>query len=180
MNPKKKTTNPPSLKPKGLSNKEIQIVSDLEFREKYYFTREDIIKHFKHKKEMINILYSLVKKGRITRLNKNKYFLVPVKARIGKWTDDPFTIIDETLNGKDYYIGGWVAANYWRFTDQIPFRYDVYTTRRQGTYTLLGVKIIFHRTTKNNLKKAIKQETRDHSFFILNKKEAKQWMKLRE
>ena len=116
---------------RGLSNKEIKIVSDLEFKEKSYFTREEIAKHFKNKKEMTNTLYSLVKKNRVIRINKNKYFLVPIKARTGKWTDEPFVIIDETLDGADYYIGGWAAANYWRLTDQVPFRDDFYSTKKQ-------------------------------------------------
>ena len=166
---------------RGLSAKEMKIVSNLEFSEKYYFTREDIEAYVTHKREMINTIYALVKKGRVVRLNKNKYFLVPIKARLGKWTDEPFVIIDETLNGKDYYVGGWAAANYWRLTDQIPFRYDVYTTRRQGRYNLLGVEIIFHRTTKENMiKKSCEKEINKHKFKILNKKESKRWMSLRE
>jgi predicted transcriptional regulator of viral defense system len=166
---------------KGISNKEIKVVADLEFKDKKYFRREDIAHVFKNKKEMINTLYNLAKKRRIIRLNKNKYFLVPVKARIGKWTDEPFIIIDETLDSKDYFIGGWAAANYWRLTDQIPFRYDVYTTRRQGKYKLIGVEIIFHRTTKENIKKrSCVKQINDHSFRILNKKESSKWMKLRE
>lgn len=165
---------------KGISHKEIKIIAELEFHEKRYFRREDIKHLFKNKKEMTNVIYNLVKKGRFVRLNKNKYFLVPMKARMGKGTDEPFIIIDEALDGKDYFIGGWGAANYWRLTDQIPFRYDVYTTRRQGTYEILGVKIIFHRTTKERIKKAVVKQLNNHSFYIMSKKEMKKWIKLRE
>lgn len=166
---------------KGLSNKDIKIVSELEFNKKYYFKREDIVKFFKNKKEMINTLFSLNKKGRIVKLNKNKYFLVPIKARIGRWTDEPFIIIDETMEGKDYFIGGYGAANYWRLTDQIPFKYEVYTIRRQGKYRLLGVDIIFHRTTKERIKKtSCEQRINGHLFKILNKAESRKWIKLRE
>ncbi|HLC55548.1 MAG TPA: hypothetical protein VJJ75_03360 [Candidatus Nanoarchaeia archaeon] len=166
---------------KGVSNKEMRIVSDLEFQKKYYFKREDISHHFSNKKELVNLLYTLRKKGRISKLNKNKYFLVPIKARGGKWTDDPFIIIDEIMEGKDYYIGGWGAANYWRLTDQLPFRFDVYTTRRQGKYKILGVEIIFHRTTAKNIhKQATTKKIGDHNFIIQNKKKSEQWIKLRE
>lgn len=166
---------------KGLSNKDIKIVSELEFNKKYYFKREDIAKFFKNKKEMINTLFSLNKKGRIVKLNKNKYFLVPIKARIGRWTDEPFIIIDETMEGKDYFIGGYGAANYWRLTDQIPFKYEVYTIRRQGKYKLLGVDIIFRRTTKKRIKKvSCEQMINGHQFKILNKAESRKWIKLRE
>jgi len=165
---------------KGISNKEVKIIAELEFNEKRYFKRSDIKYLFKNKKEMINTIYRLVKKHRIVRLNKDKYYLVPIKARIGMWTDDPFVIIDETMEGKDYFIGGWGAANYWRLTDQVPFRYDIYTTRRQGRYKILGVTIVFHRTTKSNLKKAVVKKINNHNFYILNKQEMKKWMKLRE
>ena len=176
----KKMTKNDETKLRGISNKEIKIISDLEFREKKYFTREDIAEHFKNNKEMINTIYSLVKKDRVVRLSKNKYFLVPIKARIGKWSDEPFIIIDETLDGKDYFIGGWSAANYWRLTDQIPFRYDVYTTRRQGKYKILGVEIFFHRATKENINKnSCEREINIHKFRILNKRGSRKWMKLR-
>jgi len=165
---------------KGISSKEIKIIAELEFNEKKYFRREDIQHLFKNKKEMTNAIYNLAKKERIVALNRNKYFLVPIKARLGKWTDEPFTIIDEVMDGKDYFIGGWAAANYYRLTDQIPFKYDVYTTRRQGEYNILGVKIIFHRTTKERIKKAVIKQLNKNSFYIMDKKEMKKWMKLRE
>lgn len=166
---------------RGLSNKDIKIVSELEFNKKYYFKRENIAKFFKNKKEMINTLFSLNKKGRIVKLNKNKYFLVPIKARIGRWTDEPFIIIDETMEGKDYFIGGYGAANYWGLTDQIPFKYEVYTIRRQGKYNLLGVDIIFRRTTKERIRKvSCERIINGHPFKILNKAESRKWIKLRE
>lgn len=165
---------------KGVSNKEIKVIAELEFIEKRYFKRKDIVHLFNNKKEMINAIYTLAKKGRIVRLNKDKYYLVPVKARLGRWTDEPFVVIDETMDGKDYFIGGWGAANYWRLTDQIPFRYDVYTTRRQGKNKILGTEITFHRTSKNKIKKAVVKNINNHNFLILNKQEMKKWMKSRK
>ena len=41
---------------KGISKKEIEIVADLEFRKRYYFTRDDVKHHFQNKKQMINII----------------------------------------------------------------------------------------------------------------------------
>ena len=90
---------------KGLSKKEIEIVSDLEFRKKYYFTNKDIAKFFKNETERRNIIYNLKKKGRIIKINRSKYYLIPIKARSGKWQDHPFIAIDEICNGKDYFIG---------------------------------------------------------------------------
>jgi predicted transcriptional regulator of viral defense system len=165
---------------KGLSTQEMKLASELEFKKKYYFTRKDIEHLFENEKQITNTLYWLRKKERIIKLNRSKYYFVPIKARTGKWVDDIPIAIDEILNGQNYFIGGWFAANYWRLTDQIPFQADVYTTRKQGKINIFNMRVIFHRTTKKNLKKAVKQKIQDHTFFILNKKEAQEWMKLRE
>ena len=162
---------------KGLSKTEMRVVANLEFSGKYYFSREDIANLFKNKRQMTNILYTLRKKGRIHALNKNKYFLVPVKARTGKWVDNPLIIADEMLDGKGYYVGGWYAASYWRLTDQIPFQVDIYTTKRQGKVTIMNTRFVFHRTTKKNLHNAVLQQIENHQFWILDKEQTKKWMK---
>lgn len=164
---------------KGLSKKEIQVIADLEFRKRYYFTTEEIRKHFKNKKQMVNKVYTLRKKGRIIKLNKNKYFLVPIKARIGKWADNPLIIADEICDGKDYYIGGWYAAHYWNLTEQIPMQVDIYTTRRQGKCKILNKRFVFHRTTKKSIGNAVKQKIENHEFMIMSRENAKKWMKSR-
>ena len=162
---------------KGLSKGEVQAVANLEFAGKYYFSREDIAQLFKDKRQMINTLYTLHKKGRIHRLNKNKYFLVPIKARQGKWVDNPLIVADEMLDGKGYYVGGWYAANYWRLTDQIPFQVDIYTTKRQGKVVIMNMRFVFHRTTQKRLQKGILQKVGEHPFRILDKEQTKKWLK---
>lgn len=166
---------------KGLSKREVEIIAWLEFNKKYFFTIKDIEHFLKNKTQRYNIIKNLIYKKRILKLNKEKYYLVPIKAKLGKWIEEPFVVIDEIMNGKDYYIGGWGAANYWRLTDQIPFRFDVYTTRRQGKLNVLNTEITFHRSTKESMnKKAIVKKIQNHEFRILNKRESKGWMKSRE
>ncbi|MBS3135319.1 hypothetical protein J4406_03065 [Candidatus Woesearchaeota archaeon] len=165
---------------KGISKKEIRVISDLEFKKIYYFNISDVKNHFKNKRQIINTIYTLRKKGRIVKLNKNKYFLVPIKARTGKWADDSFIIADEVCNGRDYFIGGWAAANYWRLTDQIPMQVDVYTTRRQGKIKILNTRLVFHRTTKKRIGNAVIIRIKEHNFRIQNKIDTKKWMKSRE
>ena len=164
----------------GLSKKEIEIIAALEFDKKYYFTTKDITSYFEDKIQMTNTIYRLRKKGRIVRLNRNKYFLIPIKARTGKWTDDPLIVADEICDGQDYFIGGWYAAHYWRLTDQIPMQVDIYTTRRQGKIVLLNKRFVFHRTSKKNLERAVTEKTDEHVFRILNRDETKIWMKSRK
>jgi predicted transcriptional regulator of viral defense system len=166
---------------KGISAREMGLISDLEFQQRYYFTRDDIQEHFKNRKELTNTLHNLKTKGRIASLNRNKYYLVPIKARSGSWAEHPFVLADEIFNSERYFIGGWAAANYWGFTDQIPMRIEAYTTKRQGKAELIGTRFIFRRTTEERiLTKSLVRKIGIHSFRILKKKESKRWMHSRE
>ena len=165
---------------KGLSKLEMKVVADFEFQKKYYFTRDDIRHHFASKQQLKDTLYNLHKKKRIVRLNKNKYFLIPVKARTGGWSDHPFIIADEIMNGNDYFIGGWSAANHWRLTDQIPMQIDIWSTKKQGKIEVLHTRLIFHRTTAKMMQKAVTQHLQDHPYKILNKYDAAEWVKGRD
>ncbi|MCX6709950.1 MAG: hypothetical protein NTV63_03310 [Candidatus Woesearchaeota archaeon] len=164
---------------KGLSDKEIGIVSFLEFEQKYFFSKKDIKNFFSTKNQVRHTIHKLLKKERIISLNKRKYYLVPIKAKSGKWSENSFMMADEVMDGKNYFIGGWAAANYWRLTDQVPMKIEVYTTKRQGTKRFLTTTIIFRRTTEKRLKQAIKAEVNGHEFKILNKIESEKWMKSR-
>ena len=165
---------------KGLSAQEIKIIAELEFYKKYYFTKDDIIHHFDNSKEIKDFIYHLKKKGRIVRLNRRKYYLVPIKAKSGKWSDDPFVIANEICDGKDYFIGGWAAANYWHLTEQIPMRIDIYTTRRQGKVRILNTNFIFHRTSKKMIAKAMMRKIGNKTFKIAPNGVIAEWMKSRQ
>src|SRR3989344_9256079 len=106
---------------KGLSSRETTIIAWLESYQKYFFTIQDIQHFFKDQMQRYNTIKSLIKKKRIIKINREKYYLVPIKAKSGGWSENQFILADEIMNGKDYFIGGWSAANYWRLTDQIPF-----------------------------------------------------------
>ena len=165
---------------KPLSQKEVEIIAWLEFYQKYFFKIKEIEQFFRDKSQRYNTIKSLLKKKRIVKLNKEKYYLIPIKARTGGWAEDPFILADEIFNGKDYFIGGWGAANYWRLTDQIPFSIEIFTTKRQGKKTILNTKFIFHRTTAERIEKAVIRKINKHSFLIMNKRQMKRWMKSRQ
>ncbi|MDD3175712.1 MAG: hypothetical protein PHU51_04505 [Candidatus Nanoarchaeia archaeon] len=159
----------------GLSKKEIEVISELEFYEKYYFTREDIIHHFKNKSSMNHTIHKLLKKKRIISLNKNKYYLVPIKAKSGSWVDHSFIVVDEVMNGEDYYIGGWSSAHYWRLTEQVPMKIEVYSKKRSGKKRYLNTSIIFRKTRENKFKEVVTKKMNGHTFKILNKEASKKW-----
>jgi len=162
---------------KGLSKQEIKVIAELEFYQKYYFTKDDIRHHFNNPGEIKDFVYHLKKKGRIVKVNRIKYYLVPIKAKSGKWSDDPFVIADEICNGKDYFIGGWAAASYWHLTEQIPMRIDVYTTRRQGKARILNTNFVFHRTSKRMAARAIRRKIGKKKFKMAPKSVMEEWIK---
>ena len=163
----------------GLSKKEIEIISALEFDKKYFFTSSDVDKFAKDKTQRYNIIKNLLNKKRIIKLNRYKYYLVPIKAKTGVWVEDSFIIIDELMDGKDYFIADWAAANYWKLTDQIPMKIAVYTTRRQGRMQIMSTRILFKRTTKMRVDKAITKRIDRHKFKILSLEDSKKWLNSR-
>lgn len=160
---------------KSITEKELGFISKLELKQKYFFTREDIKDNFTSTNEMNVYLHRLKKKGRVVKLNKTKYFLIPVKAVGSNWTEHPFILIDEIMNGKDYCIVGKAAAHYWKLIDQIPYEYEIYNTKKHGKIKILNVRMDFRKRRKKNFPKYIESSIRSHRFFIATKKEAKKW-----
>lgn len=160
---------------KGLSGKEIEIISWLELEKKRFFTREDIKKFFRNNHEISVYLNILKNKKRILRVNKSKYYLIPIQAYRDQWTEHPYIVIDEMFDGKNYYIGGMSAANYWRLTEQIPVQIDVYCTNKQGTRKIFNSIIKFKRQRKINPKAYTGRFIKEHPFNIATKRESKKW-----
>jgi predicted transcriptional regulator of viral defense system len=154
----------------------MKIVAELEFDKKYFFTREDIKHHFSKDSSMRHTIHKLLQKKRIISLNKNKYYLIPVKAKTGKWADDAFILADEIMNGENYFIGGWASVNYWRLTDQIPVKIEIYSLKRYGKKTILNTPFIFRKTSEKKLKQTVLRKIEKHPFKILSKEESKKWL----
>ena len=121
-------------------------------------------------------LHRLRKKGRIIKLNRSKYFLVPIRAVGNKWSEHPFVIIDEIMNGKGYCIVGKAAAYYWKLIEQVPYEYEVYNTRKQGIVKIFHTKINFKKRRKRNLPERVDKIVHNHKFIVATKRESKKWM----
>ncbi len=161
----------------GISKKEIEIVSWLEFNKKYFFSSADVQKFSKNRTQRYNLIKNLLKKKRIVKLNRTKYYLVPIKAKSGSWSEHPFIIADEALDGSDYLVGGYAAANYWKLTEQVPMQIDIYTTKRQGKSKVMNTTLIFHRTSKKRIENAAIVAVENHKFRIQTKEDSEKWMK---
>ena len=161
----------------GLSRKELEIVSWFEFYNKRFFGVQEIKRFFRNDSQRYNVIKNLLKKKRIIKLNRSKYYLVPIKAKSGSWAENPFVIADEIFDGSNYFVGGYAAAYFWKLSDQIPAQIDVYTTKRQGKKEIFNTRFVFHRTTKKNLEKSVSASIENHEFKVLGKREAKEWLK---
>ncbi len=164
---------------KGLSEREVRVIADLEFREKRFFTRDDVKHHFDSDSKVSYFIHRLKTKKRIVKLNRNKYYLIPIQSRTGKWSEDAFIIADEMMDGEDYYIGGWASAYYWKLTDQIPMKLEIFTNRRGGFAKILTETFLFKKTTQRRIDIAIEKKIKGHSFKILNKKDVRKWLQSR-
>ncbi|MFA4907592.1 MAG: hypothetical protein WC602_04955 [archaeon] len=158
---------------RGLSDKEIGVVSFLELEEKRFFSKKDIRSFFKSDIDLRKYLSSFKRKGRVVRINKDRYFLVPIQARRA-WAEHPFIVADEIFNGNGYYVGGKAAVHFWGFIDQLPAVIDVFSTKKQGTKAILGTKFRFRRVRK--LGSFVKRTVSGRSFFIASKEESKKWI----
>ena len=158
---------------RGLSDKEIKVVSFLELEEKRFFSCKDVVHFFKSVNDMRKYVSSLKRKGRVVRINKDKYYLVPIQAQAG-WAEHPFIVADEIFNGNGYYIGGKAAAHYWGMIDQLPALIDVFSTKKQGSKAILGTKFRFRRVRRLGV--FVQRKINGHGFLIASREESRKWI----
>lgn len=160
---------------KGLSEKELSLISELELNQKYFFNLDEITKYFKNKNERNVYIHNLRKKGRIVKLNKKKYLLIPIKAIGNNWSEHPFILIDEIMNGKNYCIAGIAATNYWKLIDQIPQVFGVWNNKIHKKIKILNTIIDFKKNKIRDFPKSVKKEIYGHQFIIATKMESEKW-----
>ncbi len=159
---------------KSHSKREIEMISFLELEGKRFFTRSNVKKFFKSNSKLTFFLHKMKAKKRIIKISKEKYYLIPIQAFKGKWSEHPFIIIDEIFSGKNYFIGGKAAAHYWGLIEQIPTEIDVYSTSRQGKRKIFDAVINFRRVRK--LGKYVEKGLKNHKFNIAAKEMSKKWI----
>lgn len=157
----------------SLSEKETEVVSYLELEGKRFFVRGDVERFFGSRNVMNFYFHRLMKKGRIVKINREKYYLVPMQAFHGKWSEHPFVVADEMCNGRGYCIGAKSAAHYWGLIEQIPAETEVFSTNRQGRKEFFGFTIRFRRVRK--LPSHVKISVQGHAVLMATKEESRKW-----
>ena len=94
------------------------------------FTVKEVIKELKIPQEVLWVLLSrLEQQGRIERIEKGKYIVIPLGSEKGKYTLNEFTLGDLVID--PCIIAYWSALHHHGLTEQIPLTVFIQTTSRK-------------------------------------------------
>ena len=125
---------------KNLSKDEIYLISRAEFEKQKLITTAFVQKLFPDKNKASRVLVFLTRKGRILKIEKGKYILVPIKAPNQQWMPNEFLIADLWMGETPYYIGYFTMYNYWGFTEQIPRTIFVLNTEKSRKTIIQNIR----------------------------------------
>ena len=125
---------------KNLSKDELYLISRAEFEKQKLITTQFAQKLFPDKNKASRVLVFLTQKGRLIRIEKGKYILVPIKAPNQQWMPNEFVVADLWMGATPYYIGYFTMYNYWGFTEQIPRTIFVLNTAKSCKKEISGIR----------------------------------------
>ncbi len=116
------------------------------------FTLEDAKKVSSVNPNVLKVLLSrLEKQGRIERIEKGKYIIIPLGSKKGEYTLNEFVI--GSLLVDPAIVSYWSALNYHGFTEQIPTTVFIQTSARKKKQelTIFGVRYKIIRLIENKI-----------------------------
>ena len=117
-----------------------------------------------------HVLMILAKKGRLQRIQRGKYLLVPEKAGTELyWAESPWLIVPHLIDV--YYVGFWTAMNYWGMTEQIPYTVFVATTKRKNDLKFGNQKFEFVTLSKKKFFGFVEEKASKTETFNISSKE---------
>jgi predicted transcriptional regulator of viral defense system len=117
-----------------------------------------------------HILMDLARKGRLQRIQRGKYLLVPEKAgRELYWAESPWVIVPHLIDA--YYVGFWTAMNYWGMTEQIPYTVFVATTKRKRNLKFGNQKFKFVTLSEKKFFGFVEEKASKTETFNISSKE---------
>ena len=125
---------------KNLSKDELYLISRAEFEKQKLITTRFVQKLFPDKNKASRVLFFLTKKGRLLKIEKGKYVLVPIKAPNQQWMPNEFILASLWMGNAPYYIGYFTMYNYWGFTEQIPRTIFVLNTAKSRKTVIQGIR----------------------------------------
>ena len=101
-------------------------------------------------KQVRKLLHDLVKKGWLKRIEKGKYFLVPLDVDSTKpYTENQFLIASKLIY--PYYIGFWNMLHYYGYTEQLVNTIFVASPKKKKNIMLLGINYKFIKTPEKKM-----------------------------
>jgi predicted transcriptional regulator of viral defense system len=123
----------------GISEKNRKLLDNLirEREEPFSIQEASTLLHLPEEKTRVTLAY-LARKGWLSRIKQGFYIVVPLgTTNPHKYKENPWIVADRIF--APCYIGGWSAAEYWEFTDQI-FNSVVVITRRKLKNTRIKIQ----------------------------------------
>jgi predicted transcriptional regulator of viral defense system len=125
---------------RNLSKDELYLISRAEYEKQKLITTQFAQKLFPDKNKASRVLVFLTQKGRLIRIEKGKYILVPIKAPNQQWMPNEFIVAALWMGDTSYYIGYFTMYNYWGFTEQIPRTIFVLNTEKSSKKDISGIR----------------------------------------
>jgi predicted transcriptional regulator of viral defense system len=125
------------------------LISRAEFERQKVLTGEFARKIFGDPKKAANILEKLKRKGRLIKIERGKYFIVPIKSPDQLWSPNEFLTAKYWMGDAPYYIGYFSMFNYWGFTDQVPQTVFILNTKKSRVQIIGGIRYKAVKIRKN-------------------------------
>ncbi|MDP3048172.1 MAG: type IV toxin-antitoxin system AbiEi family antitoxin, partial [Thermodesulfovibrionales bacterium] len=128
-----------------------RLITELSQAKKNVFSFEEAAQILKtDNKQVKKLLHDLVKKGWLKRIEKGKYFLVPLTADTTKpYTINQFLIASKLVH--PYYIGFWSMLNYYGYTEQLVNTIFIVSPKKKKNLSLLGIDYKFIKTHEEKM-----------------------------
>lgn len=128
-----------------------RLVTELSTNKKTVFSLSDAAKILRvDNRQVKKLLHDLVKKGWLKRIERGKYFLIPLTANKTKpYTENQFLIASKLID--PYYIGFWNMLHYYGYTEQLINTVFVVSSKRKKNLFLLGVNYKFVKVTSEKM-----------------------------
>lgn len=129
----------------GLGAKEAELVATVGSSGLKVFTVADAAKLMASDNKIVaKLVHRLVKKRKLFRIEKGKYFLIPPEAwKTGEYTEEGVIVASQLI--KPYYLSYWTALSFYGWTEQPSKTIYVATTKLKRPLSLQGVIIKFVR-----------------------------------
>jgi predicted transcriptional regulator of viral defense system len=101
-------------------------------------------------RQIKKLLYDLIRKGWVKRIEKGRYFLIPLNVDANKpYTENQFLIASKLVH--PYYIGFWSMLHYYGYTEQFTNTIFVVSPKRKKDFSLAGINYEFIKTSLSKM-----------------------------